>query len=414
MPFLLKSLRVLGWSIAWLIIVLGLALTIVPPMLDRIYYDGPVSGHYDGERFFNPGGDDTFRMPAGRSRGSFLLRWLTGSDDRPAWPDRVAVTPGYGDPQLVACPPQEATPQEPWARCNAGALDPQAMSVTWVGHATALVQTAGFAMLTDPIWSNVAGRWGIGPRRVAAPGIRIDDLPKIDLIVISHNHYDHLDIATLKRLWERDRPLIVTGLGNDTILAKAGIPSRGLDWGGVAVHPKGVRVRVERNHHWGSRWGTDRNRALWSAFTIDTGAGRVYFAGDTGFGDGRWPGEAVADGAPVRLAILPIGAFRFAPGMMNTGSHVGPQDAIRIWDRLGRPPTLPIHWGTFRLSNEAYWTPPRMLAELQRCVGSPGEAFAAKTIGAAWAVPPVGARGAPVDEARLAACTQSAAVRAFQ
>ncbi len=413
MPFVRKALRALVWGVAWLVIVAGLALTIIPQALDRIYYEGPLSGHFDGERFFNPGGDDTFRMPAGRSRGGFLLRWLTGSEDRPAWPERVAVTPGYGDTALVACPAQERTPAEPWARCNAGELDRQAMSVTWVGHATALVQTAGFAMLTDPIWSDVAGRWGIGPRRVAAPGVRIEDLPRIDLIVISHNHYDHMDLDTLRRLWERDRPLIVTGLGNDTILAKAGIPSRGLDWGGVAEHPKGVRVRVERNHHWGSRWGTDRNRALWSAFTVDTAAGRVYFAGDTGIGDGRWPGEAVADGVPVRLAILPIGAFRFAPEMMGTGSHIGPEDAIRVWDRLGRPPTLPIHWGTFRLSNEAYATPPRMLAALQACLGNQREIFAAKTIGATWRVPGVGARDAVVDEARLSECARTPAVTAL-
>ena len=117
-----------------------------------------------------------------------------------------------------------------------------------------------------------------------------------------------MDLPTLRRLWERDRPLIVTSLGNDTILRGGGHRGRGARLGRtVAVRP-GIEVIVERNHHWGSRWGTDRNRALWSAFTVRTPGGNIFFAGDTGWGDGAWAREAARHG-PFRLAIIPIGAY---------------------------------------------------------------------------------------------------------
>src|SRR3546814_17943441 len=113
------------------------------------------------------------------------------------------------------------------------------MVVTWVGQATVLSQTQGLNILTDPVWSDVAGPFGrIGPRRVAAPGVALDDLPPIDLVLVSHNHYDHLDLATLEKLWRRDRPRVITSLGNDVIIAKAGVPAPALDWGSsVAIKP---------------------------------------------------------------------------------------------------------------------------------------------------------------------------------
>ena len=418
------------WSVAWIVIAVAFTATILPPFLDRIYYEGPPSDHFDGERFFNPDGEDTLRPPSGGSRTGFLWSRLTG-EGQPPWPDHVAVRPS---------PPAERPP-----------LKDGEMRVTWVGHATALIETPALNILTDPVWSDVAGRWGIGPTRVAEPGVRFDDLPKIDLVVVSHNHYDHMDLATLKRLWERDRPVIVTSLGNDAVIRGGGIGDAGpagpllpLDWGSSAVIPgpcpaftgeaateapearrrtagssaecprSRARVTVTRNHHWGSRWGSDRNRALWSSFVIDTPSGAIFFAGDTGLGDGQWPAEALAAaGRPLRLALIPIGAFRFAPGQLGTGSHIGPPDALRVWNRLGRPWTLPIHWGTFRLSSEAYDTPPRMLAELMRCTGGPPGVFAAREIGRPWMVPPVAERP-PLDEGRIDDCAHTPAVRALR
>jgi L-ascorbate metabolism protein UlaG (beta-lactamase superfamily) len=365
-----RPVRLVGAALLWLTVAVCLAVTIVPRFLDRIYYRGPVTSHFNGARFVNPDREDTTAPPGGRSRGSFLLAQATGSDGRPPWPASVAVAQ-----------------TKPAAR-----IEGQRMVATWVGHATVLVQTQGLNILTDPILSDVAGPFGIGPTRVARPGIAFDDLPTIDLVVVSHNHYDHMDLPTLKRLWARDRPLIVTSLGNDSVIRQAGVPARALDWGGrMRVRP-GIDVVVNRNHHWSSRWFTDRNRALWSSFVVTLPGGNLFFAGDTGFGDGGWADTAAALG-PVRLALIPIGAFRFAPGQMGTGSHLGPVDAAEVFRRLGAARAIPIHWGTFRLSYEAYDTPPKLLAAAMDCSlishNRPDKRFAAVPIGRLVEIPPI-------------------------
>ena len=385
-------LKIAGGIVLFLVVAIGLAITIVPRFLDRIYYEGPSSDHYDGERFFNPDGDaDTIRPPTGGSRTGFFWRYLTGSDGRPPWPERVAVTPS-----------------KPAAR-----VEGDTMVATWIGHATVLVQTRGLNILTDPIYADRAGPLGLGPKRVAPPGVRFDDLPKIDLVLVSHNHYDHLDQAALKRLWDRDRPRIVTSLGNDSVIGQKGVRATALDWGQSLAIAPGVGVTVTRNHHWGSRWFTDRNRALWSSFVVTLpDGGNLFFAGDTGFGDGRWPAEAARLG-PIRLALIPIGAFRFVPGQMSSGSHVGPAEAALIFQRLGAGHAIPIHWGTFRLSYEAYDTPPKMLAAAARCIGATG--FAPAAIGVPQSIPPVGARPAipPMTREAMLACLDTPEVRAL-
>ena len=351
-------LKIVGSVVLLAIVVLALAVTIVPRFLDRIYYRGPASAHFDGERFANPDNDaDTQQIqPAGGGRAGFFWRYFTGSDGRPAWPKTVAVN-------RIAPPAR---------------VEGKRMVVTWIGHASVLVQTQGLNILTDPVWAETAGPLGAGPRRVAEPGIAFDALPKIDLVLVSHDHYDHLDKATLGRLWQRDRPRIVTSLGNDSVIGQTGAKATALDWGQrVAIKP-GVAVTVTRNHHWGSRWFTDRNRALWSSFVETLPGGNVFFAGDTGMGDGQWPVEAAALG-PIRLALIPIGAFRFVDGQMESGSHIGPVDAVEVYRRLGAAHAIPIHWGTFRLSFEGYDTPPKLLAAAMRCTGETG--FAPVAIG---------------------------------
>ncbi|WP_447728679.1 MBL fold metallo-hydrolase [Sphingomonas koreensis] len=394
MHFIRPVLRWTSILLLWTVVAACLAVTIVPRYLDRIYYHGPESGHFDGERFFNPDGEDTVRVPGNRrgGRAGFLWRQATGADGRPAWPDRIAV--------------HKDTPP---ARVEGGA-----MRAIWVGHATVLVQANGLNILTDPMWGEVAGPFGLaGPRRTAPPGIDFDKLPKIDLVLISHNHYDHLDLPTLKRLWARDKPLIVTSLGNDTILRSSGIEARGVDWGERVTLRPGVDVIVNRNHHWGSRWFTDRNRALWSSFVVTLPGGNLFFAGDTGAGDYQWANQAASYG-PIRLAIMPIGAFRFQEGEMRTGSHIGPGEAIKLWNRMGRPVTLPVHWGTFRLSWEGYWTPPRMLRAIQACAGETSGRFAPQSIGRPWDISAPGTPPPPVDDARVDACLKTPAVTALR
>jgi L-ascorbate metabolism protein UlaG (beta-lactamase superfamily) len=354
-----RLLKRLGTALLFLAVALCFAPSVVPPLLDRIYYRGPASDHFDGRHFFNP--EDRARPPLQVNPARFFNRWATG-DGRAKWPERVPVTP--------IVPPRR--------------VDGREMRVTWIGHSTVLVQTAGVNILTDPIWSERASPFAfIGPRRVRMPGVRFEDLPRIDLVLVSHDHYDHMDLPTLKRLWDRDRPVIVTSLGNDSILRGAGIGSRALDWGGATrVGP--AEVVVERVHHWGSRWGTDRNRALWSGFAIRLPGGNVFFAGDTGFGAGLWADAAASDG-PYRLAILPVGAY--APRDVMQSNHMSPEEAVAVFERLRPAMALGVHWGTFQLTFEAIDDPPRRLAAALKARGIAPGRFVTTEAGRTFEVP---------------------------
>jgi L-ascorbate metabolism protein UlaG (beta-lactamase superfamily) len=392
MRFTGLAARRIGAIFLWFVIVLGLGIAIIPHFLDAVYYRGPVSDHFDGQRFVNPDGDP-FVTPRddGRARAQFLTGYLTAHQGWPFWPDHVAIHPA-----------------DPPARVGG-----DRMVVTWVGHASVLVQTQGLNILTDPNWARTTGPLGIGPARVAPPGIALDRLPRIDLILVSHDHYDHMDLPTLKWLWQRDRPLIVTSLGNDSLIGAAGVPARALDWGGRITLRPGIDVVVTRAHHWGSRWFADRNRALWSGFVVRLPGGNLFFAGDTGAGDLKWA-DAVAALGPIRLALIPIGAFRFEPGQMEAGAHIGPVDAVEIFRRLGAVRGIGIHWGTFRLSYEQYRTPPRLLAAAMQCTGQGGR-FDTVPIGvpqeiAAYAAP---IATKPMLRAALLNCLDTPAVRAL-
>ena len=394
-----RVLRWVGGTLLWVVAIVCLALTIVPHFLDARYYRGAVSDHFDGERFFNPDGDDGIPVKA---RGGTIWRFLTANDGRPPWPSRVEITP--------AKPPARVMGER--------------MLVTWVGHSSVLVQTNGINILTDPVWSRSAGPFGFGPTRVADPGIRFEDLPKIDLVLVSHDHYDHMDLATLKRLWDRDKPVIVTSLGNDSVIGQAGIPATAEDWGDeVLLDPHcrptescapAARIYVNRSHHWDSRWFADRNRALWSSFVVKLpSGGNLFFAGDTGAGDFGWADKAASYG-PIRLALIPIGAFRFTGGEMAAGSHIGPVDALEVFRRLGAARAIGVHWGTFRLSYEGWDTPPKLLAAAERCTGQSG--FDTVPIGRtvevpAYAAPP--ARAAMPRDALLR-CLDTPAVKALR
>ena len=387
-----RVIRLAGTGLLFVIVALGLVITIVPHFLDAVYYRGPATAHFDGEHFRNPDANDEIRVTPRKRRGSFLWRRLTGAEPSPPWPEQVVVQAQPVPARVIG----------------------DAMVATWVGHATFLIQTHGLNILTDPIWSQRAGPFGIGPARVAAPGIAFDRLPRIDLVLVSHNHYDHMDLATLKRLWDRDHPLIVSSLGNDGVIGQVGVPARTLDWGGRLEVKPGVAVIATRNHHWSTRWIADNNRALWSAFVVTLQGGNLFFAGDTGAGDLRWADEAARHG-PVRLALIPIGAFRFSLGQMGDWSHIGPVDAVEIARRLGASRAIGMHWGTFRLSNEAYDTPPRLLAAAMRCTGQAGR-FDTVPLGRPQPIAPFAA--APdrpaMSRASLLHCLDTPAVRALR
>lgn len=347
-------------------IVLLLAVIIVlPHFLDRIYYEGAAGNHYDGARFFNP--DDRGASPTPPPRAfssSRMIRFLLGRD-RAQWPETLAVAP-----------------TRPPARVQ-GAQ----MRVTWIGHSTVLVQTQDLNILTDPIWSDYASPLPpLGPKRHRAPGVRFDDLPKIDLVLVSHNHYDHMDLSTLRRLWDRDRPVILTSLSNDAIMKKWGIEAVVRDWGQSVVVRPGINAFVDRVHHWSSRFAKDRNRALWSGFTVTLPGGNLFFAGDTGLGDGRWPYEAARHG-PIRFAMIPIGAY--SPRELMRPSHLNPAEAVSVFERLGAMYALGVHWGTFQLSAEPIDAPPAELRSALATAHIEVRRFRTMEPGEQWSVPPM-------------------------
>lgn len=295
------------------------------------YYRGPVSDHFDGVRFFRPG-------HAAERSAADLARWQF-SGGRQAWP--ASFPSPFAD--------------HPPARVDG-------LRVVLVGHATLLVQAVGLNILVDPVWSDRVSPFRFaGPRRVNPPGIVFDDLPPIDAILITHNHYDHLDVATLGRLWLRDRPRIVAPLGNDTIIRahedEAAVDT--LDWGGSLDLGGGVGVHLEPANHWSARGLNDRRMALWGAYVLVTPAGTVYLAGDTGYGDGG-TFRAVRErfGAP-RLACLPIGAYE--PRWFMQAQHMNPADAVMAFADLGAEAAIGVHWGTFQLTNEGVEQPARGL-----------------------------------------------------
>jgi L-ascorbate metabolism protein UlaG (beta-lactamase superfamily) len=308
------------------------------------YHRGPPSDHFDGLRFFNPGQADT-----DRSLGD-MWRWQS-ANNRARWPAQVAVTPTV---------PQTRR---------------ETLCVTMVGHATTLIQLAGLNILTDPMWSIRASpvQWA-GPSRVTAPGVAFDDLPPIDLVLLSHNHFDHLDLPTLRRLIARDNPRILTPLGNDTIVRRASPSARVEvgDWGDRFALADGGEVTIVRANHWSSRTGRDRRMALWGGFMLRLGGKLVYFAGDTGFGD-IFPAMRATFGEP-DLALIPIGAY--APRWFMASQHCDPAQAVRIFEEVGARQAVAIHWGTWQLTDEPRDEPPRLLGEALAARGIAADRFA--------------------------------------
>jgi len=221
--------------------------------------------------------------------------------------------------------------------------------VTFINHATVLLQVGPYNIVTDPVWSErVSPFKNLGPRRVRAAGIALKDLPPIDVVLLSHNHYDHLDLATLKYLEKRDHPHVVTGLGVAAILHANGIKHvTELDWWGHVEH-KDLNIHFTPAQHFSGRGVRDRDMTLWGSLYVETEAGGAYFAGDTGYG-GHFRAIRERLGAP-RLALLPIGAYE--PRWFMGPVHMNPEDAVLAHRDLDARESLAIHFNTFQLTDE--------------------------------------------------------------
>lgn len=259
------------------------------------------------------------------------------------------------------------------------------MLVTWIGHATVLVQTQGLNILTDPVWaSRDSPVQFAGPRRVRRPGVRLVDLPRIDLVLISHTHFDHLDLRALRWMHRRDRPTIVAGLGVDRLLARSGLTARVGDWGDTLQLRPGLAVTLLRAHHWSAHGLHDRDETLWTGFRIDIPGADIYYVGDSGPGDMRWF-ENADGGDGIRLALIPIGPYSVRG--RSTGNHIDPEQAAQLFRSVGASYALGVHWGTFELSDEPIDGPPRRLkAELER-LGMDVGAFRTIEAGSSWWIP---------------------------
>ncbi|HKO11051.1 MAG TPA: MBL fold metallo-hydrolase [Acidobacteriaceae bacterium] len=288
--------------------------------------------HYRSGRFFNPGVRDHGFLQA--------IKWMLGRRIGP-WPKWITSEPG-------APPP--------------GSVPGDALRITFVNHATVLMQTQELNLLTDPVWSRrVSPVRFAGPMRHRDPGIRFEDLPRIDGVLISHNHYDHFDRPTLRRLAAEHDPAAFCPLG----LAK---PLRALGFGDVheldwwhSAEWGGVRLHCVPAQHFSARGPFDRNRTLWCGWVMAGEAGNIYFAADTGFGE--FFREVASRFAPLRFAMLPIGAYE--PEWFMGPIHMTPEQAVEAWSLLGAPEAMAIHFGTFSLADDAERAPvDRLLAAL--------------------------------------------------
>lgn len=253
-----------------------------------------------------------------------------------------------------------------------------ALSVTWIGHASTLIQMDGVNILTDPIWSDRCSPVSfLGPKRYTPPGITMDNLPKIHAVILSHNHYDHMDLPSLKEIQDRFHPVFYAGMGNKKFLNDNGITSvREFDWWEFDFI-QGIKVNFTPTQHFSGRGLFDRDETLWGSYVLEGKSKSVYFAGDTGYYSHfseigkKWPG--------IEVAILPIGAYE--PRWFMAPVHVDPEEAAQAFQDLGAKYMVPMHYMTFVLSDEKLDIPvPTAFKALEK-LGKPKESLVPLKIG---------------------------------
>jgi L-ascorbate metabolism protein UlaG (beta-lactamase superfamily) len=315
------------------------------------YYTGPVSGHFDGERFFDRDG----APPRGRRD---LLRWM---GDR-YWRGTRAQWPAWAPSPYADRPPAR--------------VDGSGWRLSYVGHASWLIQTLGLNMLLDPVWSERASPFRFaGPKRVNDPGITFAALPPIDVVLVSHAHYDHLDVETLSRLAAADRPRVITPLGNDAIMRNRdpAIAAEAHDWNDRVDLGAGIAITLVATRHWSARNLSDRNMSLWASFVIEAPGGRIYFVADSSYGDGRTFRDTRQHHGPFKLALLPIGAYE--PRWFMSDQHMNPAESVQAFIDCGAELALGHHYGTFQLADEPFDAPLAALADALKAAGIPPERF---------------------------------------
>lgn len=325
------------------------------------------SDHFDGKLYFNPSSlQSQTGEPQRQNRGffSFAWRWLIGTD-RPDWPTLENLSPGPR-PDLIV---------------SGGTI-----RITPVGHATFLIQMDGLNLLTDPIWSDRCSpvSWA-GPKRHQPPGILFDDLPPIDAVLISHNHYDHLDRPTLQQLAAKGTTRLLAPQGVGELIRETGVRDvTELDWWQSISLSNEVKLTFVPSQHFSSRTLWDRNETLWGGFVISGPSGNIYYAGDTGYGAHF---KEIARRFPsIRVALLPISPFRpqqseIAYPPLFSIVHMGPAEAIQAHADLGARLSIAAHFQVFQLGWDGFDDAVKELtANMKKNTLAPGD-FLAPTPG---------------------------------
>ena len=304
-----------------LVITFVAAMFLIGYFLSGPKYKGPVSDHFDGKKFFTPGG-----QPA-KGLGE-VMQWMM-KRKRAEWKERKDVPFGEAPP----------------ARVGRGAR------ITFVNHSTFLIQADGINFLTDPVWSKRTSpfQWA-GPRRRRPPGIRFEDLPKIDVVLLTHNHYDHLDLETMKKVFEKHKPKIITSLGVKVFLDNNKISgATELDWWEEWTLNEALNIQAVPAQHFSGRGMYDRDASLWSGFVIKRPGGNIYFVGDTGYHETMFE-EIGQRCAPLEVALVPIGAYK--PEWFMSPIHCSPAEAVMIHQALKVKQSIATHFGTFPLADD--------------------------------------------------------------
>ncbi len=283
--------------------------------------------------------DGRFHLPGQRGEASFadVMKWQRNGLKQ-KWPSAI-------ENRTYPPPPQKVLGHD--------------ISATWVGHSTVLIQTAGLNILTDPFFSNRASpSQFVGPQRVRKPGIALKDLPPIDVILLSHNHYDHLDRPALKALAKNHQAKLITPLENGRRVPF--FQAVELDW--RQSHQLGqINITAMPALHWSKRSFRDTNKSLWAAFVIEGPQGIIYFGADSGYGTGEHFREVHETFGPPRLSLIPIGAYE--PRWFMAAQHMNPEEAVKAHLDLKSKTSLAIHHGTVQLTDEAIDAPVLALAE---------------------------------------------------